>query len=86
MLVWCGKKEAPAVTQLPTQVIKQNVEPTQDTQWDDSWSVPEEDNQQADASGSKEEVFDPKVYEAENDEIEQLVNILEELIEEQESE
>lgn len=78
LLAGCGKKDTPTVTQLPTQVIKQDVEPTEDTQ-------PQEDTEQVDVSWDQQtKVFDPKEFEDENDEIEQLVDILEELIEEQE--
>lgn len=85
MVVWCGKKDPPTVTQLPTQVIKQDVEPTEDTQEQESWSQPQKNTEQVDASWNQEvEVFDPKEFEDENDEIEQLVDILEELIQEQE--
>lgn len=85
LLVWCGKKDAPTVTQLPTQVIKQDIEPTDDTQWDDSWSELQDNDQQVDTTrNQKQEVFDPNEFEAENDEIQQLVDILEELIQEQE--
>lgn len=85
VMVWCSKKESPKQVRLPTEVIRQTppqeiVEPW----WQDT--VPQEQEQPVSNQPQENPVeeFDPVVFEEENDEIQELVDMLEELIEEQE--
>lgn len=84
IMVWCSKKESPNQIKLPTEVIRQNTDQNQDIPTP-TQNPTEEISQNENTEWTPVEEFDPVKYEEENDEIEELVDLLDELIQEQES-
>lgn len=77
IMVGCSKNQSPNQIKLPTEVVRQNAAQ------DDNVQAPSAQDTAQQQNPTQE--FDPVVYEEENDEIFELVNVLEELIQEQES-